>query len=76
MQVLMAGTPARKNLLTCCRVTAARRQYMVTAKSRASLRQAFSTYGELLKAVRQFKYLGRAVAYDNNDTQAVRRNIK
>ena len=33
-------------------------------------------YGELLKVVRQFKYLGRVVSYDGNDTPAVRRNIK
>ena len=34
------------------RATAARRQHSVAAESRASLRQIFSAYGELLKAVR------------------------
>ena len=40
------------------------------------VRQTFSAYGELLKAVRQFRDLGHVVLYDNNDTQAVRCNIK
>ena len=35
-----------------------------------------SAYGELLKSVWQFKYLGRIVSYDDNDTPAIRRNIK
>ena len=30
----------------------------------------------MLKSVRQFKYLGRIVSYDENDTPAIRRNIK
>jgi hypothetical protein len=29
-----------------------------------------------LKSVRRFKYLGRIVSYDDNDTPAIRRNIK
>ena len=72
----MAGPPAHKNSLTCCRATAARCQHTVVADSRAALRQIFSAYCELLKAVRQFKYVGYDVSYYNNDTPAVRRNIK
>ena len=72
----MTGTSAHEASLTCHRVTAARHQRAVTAESWSYLRQTFSTYVELLKAVRQFKYLGRAVSYDNDDTPAVSRNIK
>ena len=36
----------------------------------------YNEYGEVLKLVRQFKYLGRIVSYDDNDTPAIRRNIK
>ena len=68
MQVSTAGTPAQ--------ATAARRQHSVAAESRAALSRTFSAYGETLKSVRQFKYLGRIVSYDNNDTPAIRRNIK
>ena len=38
--------------------------------------RTLSAYGELLKSVRQFKYLGRIVLYDDNGTPAIRRNIK
>ena len=61
---------------TCRRETAARRQHAVAVESRAALLRTFSMYGELLKVVRQFKYQGRVVSYDGNDTPAVRRNIK
>ena len=76
MQVSMAGTSVHEASATCKRATAARRQYTVAAASRAALGCTFTAYGEVLKSVRQFKYLGRIVSYDNNDTPAIRRNIK
>jgi len=76
MQVSTAGTPAHENSLTCRRATAARRQHAVAAASKVALRQSFTTYGETLQTVRRFKYLGRIVLYDDNDTPAVRRNVK
>ena len=48
----------------------------MVAASRAALDRTFSTYGEVLKLVRQFKYLGRIVSYEGNDTTAICRNIK
>ena len=45
-------------------------------RSRAAVRLSFSVYGKPLKLVRQLKYLGHIVLYDNNDTPAIRRNIK
>ena len=76
LQVLTARTPAHENLLTCLWATITRRQHSLEAKSRAALRQTFSVYGEPLKVVRQFNYLGRVISYDDNGTPALRRNIK
>ena len=61
---------------TCRRATAAKRQHAVAAESRAALDRTFSAYGEILKSARQFKYLGCIVVYDDNDTPAIRRNMK
>ena len=33
------------------------------------------TYGEELERVEVFKYLGRLIAFDDDDTQAVRGNL-
>ena len=55
MQVSTADTPTHENLLTCCQATAVRHQHAVASKSWIALRQTFSEYDELLKAVWQFK---------------------
>ena len=57
-------------------MSAARLQHAVAAESLTALRQTFSAYDEVLSCVRQFKYLGHIVSYDENDTPAIRRNIK
>ncbi len=36
----------------------------------------FSAYGEGLERVEVFKYLGRLLAYNDNDSQAMRANLK
>jgi hypothetical protein len=41
-----------------------------------ALQQSFTVYGDELERVEVFKYLGRLLAYDNNDARAVRGNIK
>ena len=76
MQASTADTPAHKASATCVRTKAAQRQHAVAAVSRAALGRTFSVYAEVLKSVRQFKYLGRIVSYDDNDTPAIRHNIK
>lgn len=57
-------------------MAAARRQHAVAAQGKAALHQTFTAYGEPLKRVQQFRYLGHIVFYDDNDTPAVRKNIK
>ena len=76
MQVTTAGTPGHEASKTCQRTAAARRQHATAAQGRAALRQTFTAYDEPLNRVTQFKYLGRIMSYDDNDTPAVRRNIK
>ena len=71
MQVSTAGTPAHEASATCKRATAARRQYAVASASRPAMDRTFTAYGEVLKSVKQFKYLGRIVSYDDNDTPAI-----
>jgi hypothetical protein len=51
-------------------------QYAAAKRTHIALQQAFTAYGEELERVKVFKYLGRLLAYDNNDTQAVRGNLK
>jgi hypothetical protein len=76
MQVSTAGTPRHDASKTCQQMAAARRQHVIAAQGRTALRHTFTAYGEPLKRVNQFKYLGRIVSYNDNDTPAVRRNIK
>ena len=70
------GTPAHEASATCKQATAVRRQYAVAAARRAALGRTFSAYDEVLKSAGQFKYLGRIVSYNDNDTPVIRRNIK
>ena len=76
MQVSTVGTPAHEASKTCQQMAAARRQHAIVAQGKADLRQTFTAYSEPLKRVYQFKYLRRIVSYDDNDTPAVRRNVK
>jgi hypothetical protein len=51
-------------------------QYVATERAHLALQQSFTAYGAELERVEVFKYLGRLLAYDNNDAQAVRGNLK
>jgi hypothetical protein len=50
-------------------------QHETTATSRLALNTQFYAYGEELERVEVFKYLGRLLSYDDNDTQAMRANL-
>jgi hypothetical protein len=50
-------------------------QYMAAECAHLALQQLFTAYGAELERWEVFKYLGRLLAYNNNDTQAVRGNI-
>ncbi len=51
-------------------------QHEATETARVTLAQSFTAYVDELERVEVFKYLGRLLAYDNNDTQAMQGNLK
>ena len=71
--VLNAGHPATK---LCREGTERKVQRDAAANSARALDVTFTAYDVELERVEVFKYLGRLVAMDDNDVQAVRSNIK
>jgi hypothetical protein len=51
-------------------------QHEAAETARVALAQAFTVYGAELERVEVFKYLGRLLAYDNKNTQAMRANLR
>jgi hypothetical protein len=55
-----------------------KKQHEAAEAARVALARTFTAYGEDLdlERVEVFKYLGRLLAYDDNDSQAMRANLK
>jgi hypothetical protein len=53
-----------------------RMQHEATEAARIALARMFTAYSEDLERLETFKYLGRLLAYDNNDSQAMQSNFK
>jgi hypothetical protein len=51
-------------------------QYAAVKRVHLALQKSLTAYGEELERVEVFKYLCRLLAYDNNDAQAVRGNLR
>jgi hypothetical protein len=51
-------------------------QHVATVRSQEALKRLFMAYGKVLKKVEVFKYLGRLIAYDDTNTQAMRLNLR
>ena len=51
-------------------------QYTAAENSARALEHSFSAYGEELERVEVFRYLGRLLSYDDNDSQALRSNLR
>jgi hypothetical protein len=51
-------------------------QYAAAERAHKALQQTFMAYGSELEKVEVFKYLGRLLAYEDNDARAVRGNLK
>ena len=51
-------------------------QHETAETARAALAHLFTAYGDELERVEVFKYLGWLLAYDDNNIQAMRGNLK
>jgi hypothetical protein len=51
-------------------------QHEAAETTRVALVQLFTVYGDKLERVEVFKYLGRLLAYNDNDTQAMQANLR
>ncbi len=51
-------------------------QHEAAETARVALARSFTAYRDKLEKVEVFKYLGRLLAYDDNNTQAMRGNLK
>ena len=67
----------RHQLLKECQVGAERRRQWETAVTAAlALRQQYTIHGDVLERVEVYKYLGRMMAQDNDDAQAIRAQLR
>ena len=73
-----AGTLNGKHQRTwiCCEGWERKKQHEATEAVRIALVRTFTAYGEDLERVEVFKYLGRLLAYNDNDSQAMQSNLK
>jgi hypothetical protein len=75
----MQGSPSATNherSAHCQDGWAKRLQHEAAKNSAQAMDAVFTAYGEELERVEVFKYLGRLLAYDDNDAQALRGNLK
>ena len=76
MCAVRACPGSHRNTKFCREGTERRCQREAAVKSALALSDIFTAYGEPLERVEAFKYLGRLLAFDNNDRQAMRSNLK
>ena len=70
------GTVKHEESKTCREMTARRRQHRVAAEGARAMQRTFTAYGEKLRRVDRFKYLGRMLSYDDSNTPAIHHNLK
>jgi hypothetical protein len=63
-------------MVLCQRGWERKGQYAAAVHSQQALGQLFMAYGEELEQVEVFKYLGRLIAYDDPNNQAMRSNLR
>ena len=55
---------------------AKKKQHEAADAARVALQKMFMAYGDNLERVEVFKYLGRLLAYNDSDSQAMQANLK
>ncbi len=76
LQISYATKNGRHYDTAMCEDGVARKvQYAAVKHAHLALQQSFTAYGDEFERVEVFKYLGRLLAYDNNDARAVRGNL-
>ena len=77
LQISFTAINGRHYETALCKDGVARKvQYAAAERAHTALQQTFTAYGAELERVEVFKYLGRLLAYDDNDARAVRGNLK
>ena len=76
MQTNFVTAPRHQQTAFCKRGAERKAQYAAAVKNARALEVEFTAYGEPLEQVDVFKYLGRLLAMDDNDMQAVRHNLR
>ncbi len=77
LQISFTAINGRHYETAMCKDGVARKvQYAAAERAHKALQQTFMAYGAELERVKVFKYLGRLLAYNNNDARAVRGNLK
>ena len=69
-------THGHESSATCRLGTERKVQRAAAESSAAAVEETFTAYGEELERVEVFKYLGRLLSWDDNNTQAMRNNLK
>ena len=70
------GSAKHKASKTCREMADRRRRHRVAAEGARAMQHTCTAYGEELRRVDRFKYLGRMLSYDDSDTPAIWRNLK
>ena len=70
------GTSKHESWKTCREMADQRRRHRVAAEGARAMQRSFTAYGEKLRRVDRFKYLGRLLPYDDSRTPAIRHNLK
>jgi hypothetical protein len=60
----------------CWDLCARKQQHVAAKDSQVAIKTRFTAYGKELEQVPELKYLGRLLACNDNDTQAMRGNLK
>ena len=76
MQTNFASAPNHERTATCRAGAEKREQHRRAEEAAQAMEETFTAYGVELEQVEVFKYLGRQIRNDDNDTQAIRVQLR